>query len=209
MPAENKTERDSLLARPASASSSNCQTISNWVLAFVVSLLTITLIINNGKSSPLAPLKTSPVAAESNTSFQEPPVNYSPHTEGRYYATQFISFTINTLGGSASNGECEGRPIDPKADACYLGNDDIETDVNRRLAIFADVLRILRNDVFKEEPEIDRDPRVLKILMLPEFFLRGPTGAYSTDEMFESREEKGELIKLLDKIREMISDLGI
>ena len=62
--------------------------------------------------------------------------------------------------------------------------------------------------MFTEEPEIDRDPGVLKILMLPEFFLRGPNGAYSTTEMFDSDndEEDGLLVKLSDKVRHMIFD---
>ncbi|KAL7530885.1 hypothetical protein ACHAXR_003730 [Thalassiosira sp. AJA248-18] len=126
----------------------------------------------------------------------------------RYHATQFISFTINTLGGLAEHGECEGRSVDPDSNSCYLGSDDIESDVNHRLAILEEVLGILRNDVFMEEPEIDRDPGVLKILMLPEFFLRGPNGAYSTSQMFDSdnEEDDGVLIKLADKVRSMIFD---
>ncbi len=42
--------------------------------------------------------------------------------KGRYTATQFISFTINTMGGSAEHGECEGLDVDPKSGLCYLGN---------------------------------------------------------------------------------------
>ena len=62
--------------------------------------------------------------------------------------------------------------------------------------------------MFKEEPEVDRDPGVLKILMMPEFLLRGPKGAYSTTQMFDSEndEEDGLLIKLSDKVRELIFD---
>ncbi len=94
----------------------------------------------------------------------------------KYHATQFISFTINTLGGLDEYGECNknNRSVDPKSGTCYLGDDDIESDINHRLAILEEVLFVLRNDVFKEEPEIDRDPGVLKIFMMPEFFLRGP-----------------------------------
>lgn len=29
-----------------------------------------------------------------------------------YKATQFISFTINTFGGLAAHGECDGRDVD-------------------------------------------------------------------------------------------------
>ena len=62
--------------------------------------------------------------------------------------------------------------------------------------------------MFQEEPEVDRDPGVLKILMFPEFFLRGPNGAYSTSQWFDSDndEEDGLLIKLADKVRDMIFD---
>ena len=64
--------------------------------------------------------------------------------KGKYHATQFISFTINTLGGLDEYGECEGRSVDPASGSCYLGDDDIESDVNHRLAIFEEVLFILR-----------------------------------------------------------------
>lgn len=44
--------------------------------------------------------------------------------------------------------------------------------------------------------------------MLPEFFLRGPNGAYSTAEMFDSDndEQDGILIRLADRVRDMIFD---
>ena len=200
------TERDSLLERPTNGSSShNCQVVSNWALTFSALLLVITTLFTDRSlfaSDPSSSIRSTPNSSNELT----PPTSFGPHTNGRYYATQFVSFTINTLGGSASDGECEGRSIDPKEDACYLGNDDLETDINHRLAIIEDVLTTLRNDVFAEEPEIDRDPRVLKILMLPEFFLRGPAGAYPTDEMFQNDIEKGELVKMADRIRVMIAD---
>ena len=90
----------------------------------------------------------------------------------------------------------------------YLGDDDVERDMNHRLAILEEVLYILRNDVFDEKPEIDRDPGVLKILMMPEFLLRGPNGAYSTSQMYDSSndEEDGILIKFADEMRDLIYD---
>ena len=80
--------------------------------------------------------------------------------------------------------------------------------MNHRLAILEGVLSILRNDVFDEEPEIDRDPGVLKILMMPEFLLKGPNGAYSTSQMYDSSndEEDGILIKFADEMRQLIYD---
>ena len=62
--------------------------------------------------------------------------------------------------------------------------------------------------MFKEEPEVDRDPGVLNILMMPEFLLRGPNSAYSTSQFIDSEndEEDGLLIKLGDKVQNMMSD---
>ena len=69
----------------------------------------------------------------------------SPPPRRRYHGTQFISFTINTLGGLAEYGECDGKNVDPTSGTCYLGDDDIETDVNHRLMILEEILFILRN----------------------------------------------------------------
>ena len=40
---------------------------------------------------------------------------------------------------------------------CYLGDDDIETDVTHRLAILEEILYILRNDVFEVPGVEDSD----------------------------------------------------
>mmetsp|Transcript_2656 Transcript_2656/g.4542 ORF Transcript_2656/g.4542 Transcript_2656/m.4542 type:complete len:376 (+) Transcript_2656:162-1289(+) len=189
----------------------NKQTASNWILIAVVTILSIVLVFDislHYATSRAAGIDESSSSEGITTSLRTSPATFDPHTTGRYYATQYLSFTINTLGGSASHGECKGKTVDNKTDLCYLGNPNIHKDVFHRLAIFEDILKTLRNDVFKEDPEVDRDPRVLKILMLPEFFLRGPNGAYSTKEMFDSEndEEDGILIQLADKVRGLIAD---
>jgi hypothetical protein len=187
----------------------NCLTISNWAL--VVTLI-IALIVDITLRTHQAANSDSDESSISPTTLNVVSQSTQPSTpipnNRRYHATQFVSFTINTLGGSASHGECEGKAIDPTSDTCYLGDTDVEKDIEHRLSIFKDVLETLRNDVFKEDPEIDRDPRVLKILMLPEFFMRGALGAYSTEEMFDSDddEEDGLLIQLSDRVHDMISD---
>ena len=212
-------ETDGLLAAPIDrdlgnkyqvGACSNKQTASNWVLVAVVTILSIILLFDISLHYPTA--RTVGVDEDEgiSTSLRTSPTStrFDPHTNGRYYATQFLSFTINTLGGSAKHGECKGKAVDNNTDLCYLGDPDIEKDVLHRLEVFEDVLKTLRNDVFKEDPEVDRDPRVLKILMLPEFFLRGPNGAYSTKELFDSDndEEDGILIQLADKVRALIAD---
>lgn len=121
----------------------------------------------------------------------------------RYVATQFISFTINTIGGIADKDECEGRPVDPNNGFCYLGNsNNITEDTYHRMAIVEAVLARIQRDASVDRPDIDHDDNILKIVMIPEFFWRGPHGAYSTDLMVPPQTM---LADLSDHIRELIS----
>ena len=123
-----------------------CLTLATWILVIVMTCLSVVLIVDIRLRS------TSSNAAEhhdvggiiSGTTYDvdDPPV--SPPRR-RYHGTQFISFTINTLGGLAEHGECDGKNVDPTSGTCYLGDDDIEADVNHRLMILEEVLYILRN----------------------------------------------------------------
>lgn len=71
-----------------------------------------------------------------------------------YKATQFISFTINTMGGIDAHGECVGRDV--AADGtCYLGSFDIPEDVYHRSLIVSKVLEGLKKDIENKDPEID------------------------------------------------------
>jgi hypothetical protein len=118
----------------------------------------------------------------------------------KYIATQFISFTINTLGGLAAHGECEGRNVDPNG-VCYLGDaQNITNDVQHRLQIVEKVLKLIKNDSFKESPDVDHLDNVLKVVALPEFFWRGPNGAYATMELNSLFEH------FADELKEMIID---
>jgi hypothetical protein len=98
----------------------------------------------------------------------------------KYIATQFISFTISTMGGLADAGECDGLIVDEATGSCYLGDDkNITADLEHRLQIVAKVIHTLHADAFKEQPSIDHADHVLKIVMFPEFFTRGPDGGES------------------------------
>lgn len=127
-------------------------------------------------------------------------------TERRYKATQFISFTINTLGGVANKGECEGRQVDPDYEGkpiCYLGNSqNVTEDLFHRFAIVQQVINVIRRDMNSDNPEIDHDDSVLKIFMMPEFFMRGPHGAYSTDMIFDKNFPA--MLKVSDALRDMV-----
>lgn len=132
----------------------------------------------------------------------------SRHDSTRYTATQFISFTINTMGGSAVHGECDGRSVDPETNTCYLGDYDVEQDALHRLDILAGVLDRLKNDTFQENPRINPHSDVLKIFILPEFYLRGPHGAYSTAQLQDADDDDhaGLLIQVSKRLREIIVD---
>jgi hypothetical protein len=123
-----------------------------------------------------------------------------------YSATQFISFSVNTEGGSAEHGECKGRTVD-EFKKCYLGNFNIIEDAYHRLDIVKSVLKRLEDDEYQEFPRINHDPNVLKIFMLPEFFLRGPYGAYSAAQLLDSEDDDkaGLLIQIATEIREVIA----
>ena len=121
----------------------------------------------------------------------------------RYVATQFISFTINTIGGIADKGECEGVPVDPSNGFCYLGNANITEDLYHRLSIVEEVLNRIKHDAYSEYPDIDHADDVLKIVMLPEFFWRGPYGAYSASRMVK---EGSSVIATSDRLRDLLAD---
>jgi hypothetical protein len=126
----------------------------------------------------------------------------------RYVATQFISFTINTLGGLDAHGECAHQSVDPDTGVCYLGNEkNLTADVQHRLKIVEEVLERLKADAYKEDPDIDPSPSVLKIFMMPEFFWRGPNGAYSTKDLLDSDDDAndGLLIQVADRVRDLVA----
>ena len=100
-----------------------------------------------------------------------------------------------------ATGECEGRSVDPHG-VCYLGNDDIAKDASHRVAILKMVLDDIKEDRFAESPDIDHSSSVLKIVMMPEFFFRGPFGAYSMKQLLEG----GILLGIADQVLDIIAD---
>ena len=105
-------------------------------------------------------------------------------TSFQYVATQFISFTINTMGGLQEHGECHHRTVDPNSGACYLGDvHNITHDIEHRLEIVQTILKRIKADSFQESPDIDHIDNVLKVVSLPEFFWRGPFGAYTIEQV--------------------------
>lgn len=123
-----------------------------------------------------------------------------------YTSTQFISFTINTLGGLAAEGECQGRAVDNDYDGkriCYLGDRaNLTQDLFHRFAIVKEVIDVIRRDMESDDPEIDHSPHVLKIFQMPEFFLRGPHGAYSIETLYQ---EPSVMLQISDAMRDLVN----
>ena len=122
----------------------------------------------------------------------------------RKYANGILSvYTYHDMTTIVLIGECKGRSVDPNG-VCYLGNQqNITEDVYHRLAILKEVLDRIRNDRFVESPDIDHGSKVLKIVMVPEFFLRGPFGAYSTAQAIYFDQI---LLDVADEIRDIVRD---
>lgn len=69
---------------------------------------------------------------------------------------------------------------------CYLGDFDTERDIRGRLSIMETAVR-------RAHEVSSKDENTLKIFVAPEFFWRGPTGAYSFDSITDpSRVEEDE-----------------
>jgi hypothetical protein len=153
----------------------------------------------------------------------------NPSPDHQYTATQFISFTINTFGGLDAKHECDDEDFhhdisndaDDEVRGCYLGNvHNLTEDVEHRFQLLLKVLDTLENDGTKKATttlerdddsrpttRIDHSEHTLKVFMVPEFFLRGPMGAYPIEELFHSgpHNESGLLLDIAERIHDRIS----
>lgn len=75
----------------------------------------------------------------------------------------------------------------------YPGMDDIESDLAGRLTVMNRAL-----EVSLDAQNLDKSNSTLKIFLAPEFFFRGPSGAYSAEDPA--------LLELGDKLRSMVAD---
>ena len=94
-----------------------------------------------------------------------------------YHSVQYFGFSLFTAPGTAADG-CfkEGTDIDQ----CYLGSSVVQEDLAKRTSIMLEAIdRLFASDIW------DRSTSTLKIFMLPEFYWRGPQGAYRMDHGLE------------------------
>jgi hypothetical protein len=141
-------------------------------------------------------------ANQTSTPALRPLPNHPAAKKPKYTATQFVSFTISTFGGFQNKGECEGKDVEEETGTCYLGNkQNLTEDVEHRLKLLYAVLDGIKADKKAEEPKIDHRKGVLKIFMVPEFYFRGPDGAYPMEELLDN----GILLDTANKINDYIS----
>lgn len=105
------------------------------------------------------------------------------NTQGPYRHAQLLGLNIFTTPDPF--GHCSG----PK---CYLGKNDIDDDVRHRVRILERALE----SVYTSD-RWDQDPTTLKVFMAPEFFFRGPQGAYHASPILEGSLRLGELLEEL------------
>jgi len=122
---------------------------------------------------------------------------------GGYRQTQFFGFGVNT-GGSDEAEQCANRTgVGWFGDSleCYLGYEDDEVDVRKRF------------DVMKEAVETawrsgnDGDTETLKIFVAPEFFWRGPNGAYDAATILKNDVYNENEFNAISEICEELEDL--
>lgn len=150
-----------------------------------------------------------------------PALSKRPSTNSKYQRVQGIGFQIYTGGaraffnhthkdGSTSsvpNPECRGLNSvgamwTENGDVlqCYLGNYDVEQDVQGRL-------RIMKDAVEQAYHQTDKDPYTLKVFIAPEFFWRGVNGAYLfEDEAPGDDSICGPVCQILKGLEEMVAD---
>ena len=143
---------------------------------YVISTLILTIV---AAEYFLANQKPADTNQTSSTPALRPLPDHPVAKKPKYTTTQFISFTISTLGGLQNYGECEGRDVEVETGTCYLGkNQNLTEDVEHRLKLLYEVLDGIKADKKAKDPKIDHRKDVLKIFMVPEFYFRGPDGAY-------------------------------
>jgi len=87
-----------------------------------------------------------------------------------YTSVQYLGMNLFTAPGTEVDG-CFDFGDD--MDQCYLGSDKVREDIARRMEILLEAVeRSFASEYW------DRNPRTLKIMLLPEFYWRGKQGAY-------------------------------
>lgn len=107
---------------------------------------------------------------------------------GQYTRAQYIAYEMCTKPGGF---ETRWTADDDR----YIGLSEIPADVRARVMLFKEALAAAHS-----QPSVDRDPRTLKVFMAPEFYFRGPEGAYQLEQVFGKADQGGLLRTLTDLV---------
>lgn len=115
----------------------------------------------------------------------------------KYKSVQFVGFSINT-SESHSAEECQ---LVGKVSPCYLGIENLVDDVEKRAAVMTDAV----NTAYEHA---NHDRKILKVFVAPEFFWRGPNGAYPASSILDSTDvSKPNVINLIGrKLEALVQD---
>eukprot|EP00808_Paulinella_micropora_P013174 g10818.t1 len=126
-------------------------------------------------------------------------------TAPRFTHAQYLGFNIYTGVGNEKDGCLDSSE---SVDSCYLGNPKIMTDIKHRLRLMRTAL-----DNAYESEAWDRNSTTLKVFIAPEFFFRGPMGAYtaSMSQITEGHTDVDQPhhtpgILIVQKLTEMVSN---
>lgn len=167
--------------------------------------------------------------ASSSSSFATTFKSKRPTTNSKYNRVQGMGFQIYTGGAPAfinitdddgytvrtHNPECRGlnsygsmTTDDGEELQCYIGNYDLEQDVQTRLAIMKDAVEQAYHLAGSSRPgDMGPDGEILKIFIAPEFFFRGVNGAYTfEDEAPGDDSICGPVCEILKGLEEMVAD---
>lgn len=141
-------------------------------------------------------------------------VGFASHPPPKVYQyVQFLGWSINTFPGQAALGACEGQNVS-ETQQCYMGNSkDLEADVRKRVALMQEAIEKAYDevqmlmDLFKMQGLPWTNEETLKVLVVPEFYFRGPYGAYNISSLFEEEDDnRGVLNTLGLELEKMVSD---
>jgi len=103
-------------------------------------------------------------------------------TASQYNAAQLAGFEIFTFPGLKDDDACSQESLFNENSFCYKGVDDVSDDAAMRVRIMLEAI-----DAAFASKKTNHSSSVLKVFLAPEFFFRGPAGAYLTDDIVTER----------------------
>lgn len=102
--------------------------------------------------------------------------------KSKYARAQLHGFEVFTLPGNANDGCTRTSQFDATDEKCYIGVDDVGEDARMRVE-----LMIRAIDAAVSSAGTNHSSDVLHVFLAPEFFFRGPAGAYVIEDLVSSK----------------------